>query len=146
MRAKQGFDSSRLRSALSRACSATLSFSRLIAASATPSASCMPFILSSSPADALMLLHARCAGKDRIRVADRDAPARNGAMCMGPEAHPDPARRYVAAVAAGVGYLALGILGGAVGAVLAAVPHALVVVDRRARAARHDRQFARRRR
>ena len=50
------------------------------------------------------------------------------ALCMGPQAHPDPARRYVAAVAAGIGYLVLGVLGGAVGAVLAAVPHALVVV------------------
>jgi benzoate membrane transport protein len=50
------------------------------------------------------------------------------AICMGPEAHPDPARRYVAAVAAGVGYCVLGILGGAVGALLGAVPRALVVV------------------
>jgi benzoate membrane transport protein len=47
---------------------------------------------------------------------------------MGPEAHPDRARRYVAAVAAGAFYLVLGVLGGAVGALLTAVPHALVLV------------------
>jgi benzoate membrane transport protein len=50
------------------------------------------------------------------------------ALCMGPEAHPDRARRYVAAVAAGAFYLVLGVLGGAVGALLTAVPHALVLV------------------
>lgn len=50
------------------------------------------------------------------------------AMCTGPEAHPDPTRRYVAAVAAGVGYCVLGILGSAVGALLGAVPRALVMV------------------
>ena len=50
------------------------------------------------------------------------------AICMGPEAHPDPARRYIASVAAGVGYLVLGILGGAIGALLGAVPRALVLV------------------
>ena len=50
------------------------------------------------------------------------------ALCMGAEAHPDRARRYVAAVAAGVFYLVLGVLGGAVGALLTAVPRALVLV------------------
>ena len=33
---------------------------------------------------------------------------------MGREAHEDPARRYVASVAAGVFYIALGLVGGAV--------------------------------
>jgi benzoate membrane transport protein len=49
------------------------------------------------------------------------------ALCMGPEAHRDPSRRYVAAVAAGAFYLVLGAFGASVGALFAAVPHALVV-------------------
>ncbi len=49
------------------------------------------------------------------------------AISMGPEAHPDPARRYTAAVAAGGFYLALGIAGATVGALFAAFPRALVV-------------------
>ena len=48
------------------------------------------------------------------------------AICMGREAHPDPARRYVAAVVAGVFYLVLGVLGATVGALFAAFPRALV--------------------
>jgi len=49
------------------------------------------------------------------------------AICMGPEAHPDPKRRYVAPVAAGTFYLLVGLGGGAVVGLLAAFPHALVV-------------------
>jgi benzoate membrane transport protein len=49
------------------------------------------------------------------------------AICMGPEAHPDPKRRYVAPVAAGVFYLLIGLGGGAVVGLMAAFPHALVV-------------------
>jgi len=49
------------------------------------------------------------------------------AICMGPEAHPDPARRYVAPVAAGVFYLLIGLGGGAVVGLMAAFPRALVV-------------------
>jgi benzoate membrane transport protein len=48
-------------------------------------------------------------------------------ICMGREAHPDPARRYVASVAAGVFYVALGLAGGAVVGLLAAFPRELVV-------------------
>lgn len=48
------------------------------------------------------------------------------AICMGREAHPDPARRYTAAVAAGVYYVALGLAGGAVAGLLAAFPRELV--------------------
>jgi len=48
-------------------------------------------------------------------------------ICMGREAHEDPARRYVAAVTAGLCYLALGLLGGAVVALIGAFPHALVL-------------------
>jgi benzoate membrane transport protein len=49
------------------------------------------------------------------------------AICMGPEAHPDPRKRYVAPVAAGAFYLLVGLGGGAVVGLLAAFPHALVV-------------------
>lgn len=49
------------------------------------------------------------------------------AISMGPEAHPDPARRYVAAVWAGVFYLLVGAFGATVAALLAAFPHELVV-------------------
>ena len=49
------------------------------------------------------------------------------AICMGPEAHPDPKRRYIAPVAAGVFYLLIGLGGGAVVGLIGAFPHALVV-------------------
>ncbi len=48
------------------------------------------------------------------------------AICMGREAHPDPAKRYMAPVMAGVFYSALGLAGGAVVGVLAAFPRELV--------------------
>lgn len=50
------------------------------------------------------------------------------AICMGREAHEDPARRYVAAVAAGVFYLIVGVFGATVAAVFDAFPKALIVV------------------
>lgn len=50
------------------------------------------------------------------------------AICMGREAHEDPARRYVAAVAAGAFYLVVGLFGATVAAVFAAFPTALIVV------------------
>jgi benzoate membrane transport protein len=49
------------------------------------------------------------------------------AICMGREAHEGQARRYVAAIAAGVFYLVLGLFGAAVGALFAAFPRALVL-------------------
>lgn len=49
------------------------------------------------------------------------------AICMGREAHEDPARRYVAPVAAGVFYIALGAVGGAVVGLLQAFPRELVL-------------------
>jgi len=48
------------------------------------------------------------------------------AICLGPEAHEDPDRRYSAAVVNGVLYMALGIFAGAVTGLLAAFPAALV--------------------
>jgi benzoate membrane transport protein len=49
------------------------------------------------------------------------------AICMGREAHPDPARRWVASAMAGVFYIALGLAGGAVVGLLRAFPRELVV-------------------
>lgn len=48
-------------------------------------------------------------------------------ICMGREAHPDPARRYVAAVFCGALYCIVGLFGAAVIGVLSAFPHELVV-------------------
>jgi len=48
------------------------------------------------------------------------------AICMGREAHEDPARRYTAAVAAGAFYLMVGLFGATVAAVFAAFPKELV--------------------
>lgn len=48
------------------------------------------------------------------------------AICMGPQAHPDPARRYTAAVACGALYVAVGLAGGAVAGLLQAFPKELV--------------------
>ena len=49
------------------------------------------------------------------------------AICLGREAHEDPARRYTASVAAGVFYIAVGLAGGAVAGLLAALPKELVI-------------------
>jgi len=49
------------------------------------------------------------------------------AICMSPEADPDPAQRYRAAIWAGVFYLCMGLLGATVVSLFAAFPHALIV-------------------
>ncbi len=49
------------------------------------------------------------------------------AIAMGREAHEDPARRYMAAVSAGVFYLVIGLLGATVAALFAAFPRELVL-------------------
>lgn len=49
------------------------------------------------------------------------------AICMGREAHEDPSRRYVAAVAAGVFYILVGLFGATVATLFAAFPKALIV-------------------
>lgn len=49
------------------------------------------------------------------------------AICMGREAHEDPARRYVAAVFAGVFYLIVGLFGATVAALFAAFPKELIM-------------------
>jgi benzoate membrane transport protein len=48
------------------------------------------------------------------------------ALCAGPDAHPDPARRYVAAAAAGLTYIALGLSAGLAAAFVAASPPLLI--------------------
>jgi len=48
------------------------------------------------------------------------------AICMSPEAHADPAKRYTAPLMAGLFYTALGLAGGAVVGLLAAFPRELV--------------------
>jgi benzoate membrane transport protein len=48
------------------------------------------------------------------------------AICMGKEAHPDPARRYTAAVTCGVIYIGIGLFGAIVTTLLAAFPKELI--------------------
>ncbi len=50
------------------------------------------------------------------------------AICMGREAHEDPAKRYTAAVSCGVFYVLIGIFGAAITSVLTAFPKELVAV------------------
>ncbi|HEY9879219.1 MAG TPA: benzoate/H(+) symporter BenE family transporter [Leptolyngbyaceae cyanobacterium] len=49
------------------------------------------------------------------------------AICMGREAHENPDRRYVAAIAAGIFYIVIGLFGATVGALFAAFPRELVL-------------------
>lgn len=48
------------------------------------------------------------------------------ALCAGRDAHPDPARRWVASVASGAGYVVLGLGAGLAAAVIAAAPPLLI--------------------
>ncbi len=49
------------------------------------------------------------------------------AICMGREAHEDPHKRWVASASAGIFYIVVGLLGGAVVGLIAAFPKALVL-------------------
>jgi benzoate membrane transport protein len=49
------------------------------------------------------------------------------AICTGPQAHPDPRRRYLAGVWAGVFYLVVGLLGATVTSLFVALPGVLVL-------------------
>lgn len=49
------------------------------------------------------------------------------AICMGPEAHPDPKRRYTAAVSCGALYVVIGLFGAVITGLLTAFPKELVV-------------------
>ncbi|KQN60562.1 hypothetical protein ASE99_06880 [Serratia sp. Leaf51] len=48
------------------------------------------------------------------------------AICMGEDIHPDPKKRYMAAVAAGVFYLIAGVFGGSIGMMFTALPEVLI--------------------
>lgn len=48
------------------------------------------------------------------------------AICMGEDIHPDPKKRYMAAVAAGVFYLIAGVFGGSIGMMFTALPQVLI--------------------
>lgn len=48
------------------------------------------------------------------------------AICMGEEVHPDPKKRYMAAVAAGGFYLLAGLFGGSIGMLFTALPTPLI--------------------
>jgi benzoate membrane transport protein len=48
------------------------------------------------------------------------------ALCAGPDAHPDPAKRYWAAVTAGATYVVFGLLAGAATSLIAASPPVLI--------------------
>ncbi|WP_353211563.1 benzoate/H(+) symporter BenE family transporter [Rhodovarius sp.] len=48
------------------------------------------------------------------------------AMCAGPESHPDPKRRWVAAFANGCGYMAIALAAGLAAAAVAVAPPALI--------------------
>ena len=48
------------------------------------------------------------------------------AMCAGPDAHPDPVRRYWAAIVAGIAYVVFGLLAGAVTAFVGLAPPILI--------------------
>jgi benzoate membrane transport protein len=48
------------------------------------------------------------------------------AICTGPDAHPDPARRWIAGVTCGAGYLVVGCFGSTLVALFTGLPDALV--------------------
>lgn len=48
------------------------------------------------------------------------------AICQGAQAHPDPAKRWIAAAAAGVFYLLAGVFGGSISSLLTALPLAFI--------------------
>ncbi|QKH45979.1 benzoate/H(+) symporter BenE family transporter [Achromobacter denitrificans] len=50
----------------------------------------------------------------------------SAAICTGPEAHPDPGKRYIAAATYGLGYVALSVVAGAVAVFFQALPPALL--------------------
>jgi benzoate membrane transport protein len=73
--------------------------------------------------NSLASLATACFGGITIAVA-----AITAAICTGPDAHEDPARRYVAGIANGVFYLLAGAFAGSVVLLFAALPKELVAV------------------
>lgn len=72
--------------------------------------------------NSLASLAVACTGGITIAIA-----AITAAMCTGPDAHPDPRRRYVAGLANGVFYLLAGLCGGSIVMLFAALPKELVI-------------------
>ncbi len=72
-------------------------------------------------ATGLFSLAAAPVGSHAVNLA-----AITAAICAGPEAHPDPARRWPAALVAGAGYVVLGLGAGAAAAFVAAAPPVLI--------------------
>ncbi len=50
------------------------------------------------------------------------------AMCMGPDAHPDPKKRYYAAIVSGIFYLFVGLFAGIIGQFFMALPKELISI------------------
>lgn len=76
-----------------------------------------PLLLSTGAASALGALFAM----PTINLA-----AITAALCAGPDAHPDPARRYVAGIFGGVGYMLLAALAGIAAVLVARSPPLLI--------------------
>lgn len=70
------------------------------------------------PRDGLLATGAASALTAPFGAPTINFAAITAALCASPEAHPDPARRYVAAVVAGFGYMALALLAGVVTALV----------------------------
>ncbi|WP_235037857.1 MULTISPECIES: benzoate/H(+) symporter BenE family transporter [unclassified Novosphingobium] len=75
-------------------------------------------ILSASAVTSMVLAPFGCHG---LNLA-----AFTAAICLGPDAHPDPARRYIAGIAGGVAYLVFGAFAATVLALFATLPTTLV--------------------
>jgi benzoate membrane transport protein len=88
----------------------------------TPVAVVPEFTLAAMVSLALPLFVVTMASQNLPGVA-----AITAAICMGPEAHEDPDKRYTAAVSCGAIYVVIGLFGAAVTGVLTAFPRELVV-------------------
>jgi len=81
------------------------------------------------PASPLVALTGACStllapfGSSGVNLSSLTA-----AICTGPEAHPDPARRYIAGITCGLCYLTVGVFGAALARVFMALPGALIAV------------------
>ncbi|QIB51606.1 benzoate/H(+) symporter BenE family transporter [Pseudomonas sp. OIL-1] len=75
-------------------------------------------IISSSAVGSLLLAPFGCHGLTLAAIT--------AAICTGPEAHPDPKRRYVAGVVGGLTYLVLGLFGATLVSLFTAFPAELI--------------------
>ncbi|MFS0739024.1 benzoate/H(+) symporter BenE family transporter [Brevundimonas sp. 3P9-tot-E] len=77
-------------------------------------------VIASSAIGSILLAPFGCHG---LNLA-----AFTAAICLGPEAHKDPGRRYIAGVSGGLAYLVFGVFAGAVMGLFALLPPALIAV------------------